>query len=419
MDCSVIVIGDELLIGQVTDTNSGDIARMLNPMGWKVNDIQVIGDNADDILRAIERAFASSDVVLTTGGLGQTKDDITKSTLYRYFGGELYLNAEVLENVKEVVAKRGLKLNDLTASQAIVPTSCRVIQNTVGTAPLMWFEKDSKVLVAMPGVPFETRQMFRQSVLPMLIEKYHSETTIAHRTLLVTGWSESALATEISEWEDALPSYIHLAYLPKPGLIRLRLDGIHNDNEFINNELDRYKNGLIGRLGNDILHDDDLSPQEILLHHLNRLNLTVSTAESCTGGNIAHRITSIAGSSSVFMGSVVAYSNDVKHRVLGVKSETLDLYGAVSIPTVEEMAQGACNVIDADCSIVTSGIAGPGGGTPDKPVGTVCIAVRTPAGIKSETFRFPGDRNRVIDRATTTALIMLIQKLKQGEQPGL
>lgn len=417
MDCSIVVIGDELLIGQVTDTNSGDIARMLNPVGWRVNDIQVIGDTADDIFRAIDRAFTLSDVVLTTGGLGPTKDDITKSVLCRYFGGELRQNPEVLENVKEVVAKRGLNLNDLTASQAIVPTSCRVIQNTVGTAPLMWFEKDGKVLVAMPGVPFETRQMFRQSVLPMLLEKYHSDTTIAHRTLLVTGWSESALATEISEWEDSLPSHIHLAYLPKPGLIRLRLDGSHNDKEFINNELDKYKNELIGKLGDDILHYEDLSPQEILLHHLNRLSFTVATAESCTGGNIAHHITSIAGSSSVFMGSVVAYSNDVKHRVLGVKSETLNRYGAVSIPTVEEMAQGACTVIDTDCAIVTSGIAGPGGGTSDKPVGTVCIAVKTPSGISSETFRFPGDRNRVIDRATTTAIIMLIKELKRHNLP--
>lgn len=416
MDCSIVVIGDELLIGQVIDTNSGEIARMLNPVGWRVNDIQVIGDTADDILQAIDRAFTSSNVVLTTGGLGPTKDDITKSVLCRYFGGELRLNQEVLENVKEVVAKRGLKLNELTASQAIVPTSCRVIQNTVGTAPLMWFEKDGKVLVAMPGVPFETRQMFRQSVLPMLLEKYHSDTTISHRTLLVTGWSESALATEISEWEDSLPSYIHLAYLPKPGLIRLRLDGIHNDMEFINNELDKYKNELIGKFGDNILHDEDLSPEEILLHHLNRLNFTVATAESCTGGNIAHRITSIAGSSSVFMGSVVAYSNDVKHLVLGVKEETLNRYGAVSIPTVEEMAQGACNVIGTDCAIATSGIAGPGGGTPDKPVGTVCIAVKTPIGISSETFRFPGDRNRVIDRATTTAIIMLTKKLKHFTQ---
>ena len=413
MNCSIIVIGDEILIGQVIDTNSGDIARMIRPFGWHVNDVQVVGDENSQILKAIERAFESSDVVLTTGGLGPTKDDITKSTLCQYFGGELYENAEVLENVKEVVAKRGLKLNELTAQQAIVPSSCQVIQNRVGTAPLMWFERNDKVLVAMPGVPFETQQMFREAVLPMLLEKFHSNITIEHRTLLITDWSESRLAMEISDWEDALPSYIHLAYLPKPGLIRLRLDGIHPDGDFINQELDRYKNELIERFGNDILHDDDLTPPEILLHHLNRLGLTVTTAESCTGGNIAHQITSIAGSSSAFMGSVVAYSNDVKHRVLGVKNETLETFGAVSIPTVEEMAQGVCRVIATDCSIVTSGIAGPGGGSPDKPVGTVCIAVKSSNGIISTTHRFPGNRSRVIDRATTTAIITLIKELKK------
>ena len=412
MNCSIIVIGDEILIGQVIDTNSGDIARMLNPYGWRVNNVQVVGDEASQILRAIEHAFESSDVVLTTGGLGPTKDDITKSVLCQYFGGELYENAEVLENVKEVVTKRGLKLNSLTATQAIVPSSCQVIQNEVGTAPLMWFEHNEKVLVSMPGVPFETQHMFPKEVLPRLLKKFQSNISIEHRTVLVTGWSESRLAMEISDWEDALPSYIHLAYLPKPGLIRLRLDGTHPDKDFINLELDRYKSELVERLGDDILHDEDLTPPEILLYHLNRLGLTVATAESCTGGNIAHQITSIAGSSSAFMGSVVAYSNDVKHRVLGVKNETLETYGAVSIPTVEEMAQGACQVIDTDCSIVTSGIAGPGGGTPDKPVGTVCIAVKTPWSIVSDTHHFPGNRSRVIDRATTTAIITLIKELK-------
>ncbi|MBQ2045915.1 MAG: CinA family nicotinamide mononucleotide deamidase-related protein [Muribaculaceae bacterium] len=412
MNCSIIVIGDEILIGQVIDTNSGDIARMLNPYGWRVNNVQVVGDEASQILRAIEHAFESSDVVLTTGGLGPTKDDITKSVLCQYFGGELYENAEVLENVKEVVTKRGLKLNSLTATQAIVPSSCQVIQNEVGTAPLMWFEHNKKVLVSMPGVPFETQHMFPKEVLPRLLKKFQSNISIEHRTILVTGWSESRLAMEISDWEDALPSYIHLAYLPKPGLIRLRLDGTHPDKDFINLELDRYKSELVERLGDDILHDEDLTPPEILLYHLNRLGFTVATAESCTGGNIAHQITTIAGSSSAFMGSVVAYSNDVKHRVLGVKNETLETYGAVSIPTVEEMAQGACQVIDTDCSIVTSGIAGPGGGTPDKPVGTVCIAVKTPWGIVSDTHHFPGNRSRVIDRATTTAIITLIKELK-------
>lgn len=413
MNCSIIVIGDEILIGQVIDTNSGDISRILSPYGWKVNNVQIVGDNATAILSAIEQAFESNDVVLTTGGLGPTKDDITKAVLCKYFGGELYLNNDVLENVKEVVAKRGLKLNDLTATQAIVPSSCNIIQNKVGTAPLMWFEKGNKTLVAMPGVPFEMNEMFCSAVLPKLLDKYHSNISIGHRTLLITNWSESQLAMEISDWEDTLPPHIHLAYLPKPGLIRLRIDGIHHDKVFINQELDKYKNELVKRFGNDILHDEDLTPPEILLLHLNRLNLTVSTAESCTGGNIAHQITSIAGSSSAFMGSIVAYSNDIKHRVLGVKNETLEVFGAVSIPTVEEMVRGVCITLGTDCAIVTSGIAGPSGGTPNKPVGTVCIAVKSPNGINTVTHHFPGNRNRVIDRATTTAIITLIHELKK------
>lgn len=413
MTTSIIIIGDEILIGQVTDTNSGDIARMISPYGWQVNDVQAVGDDASQILKAINQAFDSSDVVLTTGGLGPTKDDITKSVLCEYFGGELYQNSEVLENVKEVVAKRGLKLNELTAAQAIVPSSCEVIQNRVGTAPIMWFEKEGKTLVAMPGVPFETRQMFHEVVLPKLLSRYHSNITIAHRTLLVTGWSESRLAMEISDWENALPPYLHLAYLPKPGLIRLRLDGTHHDHDFINSEINKYRAELIAKLGDDVLHDDDLTPQEILLFHLNRLKLTVATAESCTGGNIAHLITSIAGSSSAFMGSVVAYSNDVKHRVLGVSLDTLNNHGAVSESTVAEMVQGVCNAIGTDCGIATSGIAGPDGGSDEKPVGTVCIAVKTPFGITSHTHHFPGNRSRVIDRSSTTALITLIKELKK------
>lgn len=412
MKLSIIAIGDELLIGQVVDTNSGDIARMISPEGWQVANTQVVGDDANQIMHAIDYAFESSDVVITTGGIGPTKDDITKHTLCQYFGGEMKEDAATLENVKEVVRKRGFKINGLTASQAIIPTSCKVIQNVVGTAPAMWFEKDGKVLVSMPGVPFETRYMFREAVFPQLLKKFKSEDVIVHRTLLIINHTESGLATKIADWEEALPPYLHLAYLPKPGLIRLRLDGTHHDGLFINQEINKYHKQLIDLLGNDVLFTEDKDVAEILLHYLNKKHKTVATAESCTGGNIAHQLTSIAGSSSVFMGSVVAYSNDVKHRLLDVDKNTLAIHGAVSIETVTEMAHGACKAIGTDCAIVTSGIAGPGGGTAEKPVGTVCIAVKSPLGIKAETFHFPGDRSRVIDRATTTAIIMLIEQLR-------
>lgn len=410
---SIIAIGDELLIGQVVDTNSGDIARMIAPAGWKVNDVQVVGDNAADITRAIDRAFESSNIVITTGGIGPTKDDITKQTLCQYFGGKMIKDDTVLENVKTVVERRGIKLNELTASQAIIPSSCRVIQNRVGTAPIMWFEHDGKVLVSMPGVPFETKQMFREEVFPQLLERFPSDNAIENRTMIVTGYTESALAMKLEEWENSLPKHLHLAYLPRPGIIRLRLDGMHHDKNFLTQDIDRHFAQLAEIIGENVLHMNDAEPQEILLEHLNRLSLTVATAESCTGGNIAHLITGIAGSSSAFMGSIVAYSNDVKHRQLGVSTKTLELYGAVSIPTVEEMAQGVCKAINTDCAIVTSGIAGPGGGTPDKPVGTVCIAVKSPLGIVSHTHHFPGDRSRVIERASTTAIIMLIEQLKR------
>jgi nicotinamide-nucleotide amidase len=413
MQVSIIVIGDELLIGQVTDTNSGDIARRIAPSGWSVNDIQVIGDNATAIQQAIDRAFSQSDVVLTTGGLGPTKDDITKGTLCNYFGGELYENKEVLENVKRVVSARHLKLNPLTAAQAIVPSSCTVIQNEVGTAPLMWFEKDDKVLVAMPGVPFETRHMFDTAVWPRLLQHYHSDTAIEHRTLIITGHTESEVAGMLANWEDALPEYAHLAYLPKPGIIRLRLDGWHTDATFIANELNRLHDELIAQFEPcHILSTEDLSPAEVLINELRKRNLTLSTAESCTGGNIAHEITAIAGASDVFNGSIVAYSNSVKNSILHVSSDDITTHGAVSIPVVEQMAIGATQATATQCAIATSGIAGPTGGSPEKPVGTVCIAVAVNGHIKSATYHFPGNRQRVIDRATRTAFIELIYLIR-------
>lgn len=409
---SIIVIGTELLIGQVIDTNSGDIARRLGPLGWEINDVQVVDDDKAQIIRAIDRAFESSDIVITTGGLGPTKDDITKDAMREYFGGEMVENPEVLENVKEVVAKRGLKLNELTARQAIVPSSCQVIQNKVGTAPLMWFEKNGKVLVAMPGVPFETREMLDRAVIPMLTERFPSPMSIEHRSVLVVGYSESLLAMKIAEWEDSLPPYLHLAYLPKPGLVRLRIDGTHTDRTMLITEINRYHTQLCRMLGENVLYDQDVPVEEILLEELRKRGLSLSTAESCTGGNIAHLVTSVPGCSDVYKGGVVAYSNEVKQNILGVTSLSLEKEGAVSEAVVTEMAIGACRALNTDCAITTSGIAGPGGGTPEKPVGTVCIGIKTPEGVYAFTHHFPGNRQRVIVRASTTAIILAIEKLR-------
>lgn len=413
MEVSIIAIGDELLIGQVTDTNSGWIARHLNPLGWSVKSVRVIGDDSEEIFRAIDAAFAQTDIVLTTGGLGPTKDDITKPTLCRYFGGELIHSPEVEQNVLEVLEKRNLKINTLTAAQAMVPSSCRVIQNRVGTAPIMWFEKNGKVLVSMPGVPFETEQMMEREVIPQLLKRFASDEHIEHRTFVVIDYMESRLAITLDEFERQIPDYIHLAYLPKPGVIRLRLTGKHRDAATLCAEMDRLSAMLKEILGSSIVACEDKTLAAIAGDMLRERGLTLATAESCTGGNVAHAITAIAGSSDYFSGSVVAYSNAVKHEVLAVKKEVLAEHGAVSEPTVKAMCEGISYLMNTDCAIATSGIAGPGGGTPEKPVGTVWTAVKCGDRVECECYHLPGTRDRVIDRATNNVLCHLIKMLRQ------
>lgn len=366
MKVSVIVIGDELLLGQVTDTNSGYLARYMAPWGWEVSYVQTIGDDASAIRSAIDRAFSLTDVVLTTGGLGPTKDDITKGVLRQYFGGEMITDPEVTANIERLFAHRGLKLNELTAAQAIVPSSCRVIQNTAGTAPIMWFERDGKVLVSMPGVPYETQTMFRSQVLPQLLERFQSDVSIAHAVTIVTGYTESALAMKIAPWEEALPPYLHLAYLPKPGIVRLRIDGVHADASFIEREVAAAAAELRALLGDAVLSTADITPEEELLDRCRRAGLTLATAESCTGGNVAHRLTLIPGASDVVVGGVVSYSNDVKINLLGVDSADIAAYGAVSEQVAGQMAAGVARATGATLTVATSGIAGPGGGSEEK-----------------------------------------------------
>jgi nicotinamide-nucleotide amidase len=414
MNLSIIIIGDEILLGQVNDTNSGFIARNLAVQGWKTVGIETVGDNGDDIRAAICRAMAKSDLIITTGGLGPTKDDITKPIMLEIFGGEMYRNAEVTANIERVFKLRGLKMNTLTADQALVPSSCRVIQNRLGTAPIMWFERDGKVLVTMPGVPFETEGMLVDAVIPAINARFNSDIIQFHHTLMVAGITESNLALHLTDFEDSLAEGLHLAYLPKPGLIRLRLDGIAKADDLAfeakyNAALDRLRSTL----GDLMIYDGDATPAEIALHLLRERGMTLATAESCTGGNIAHEITLIAGSSDVFNGSVVSYSNAAKRDALGVKAATLDAHGAVSEPTVIEMAEGARRALHADFAVATSGIAGPGGGTPDKPVGTVWTAVATPKGTVTRLLHLPGNRQRVINRTTTEVLLDLIAQIRK------
>lgn len=409
MKVTIIAIGDELLLGQVVDTNSGMLARKMAPYGWEVAKVMTVADNAGEITSAVEDALSATDVILTTGGLGPTADDITKPTLCKIFGGGLHFDQSVLDNVKSVMASRGRQLNKLTETQAIVPDSATIIQNKVGTAPIFWFEKNGKVLVSMPGVPFETEEMFSSEVFPRLLERFNKDIYTTHTTLIVAGPSESSLAEHLTGFEASLPPFLHLAYLPKPGIIRLRLDGRHTDKDLLESESVIAVEKLKHLTGQWLISDVDLPTAAILLERLKERKLTVATAESCTGGNIAHEITLIPGSSEAMMGGVVAYSNQVKADILGVPADLIERHGAVSIPVVEAMARGAAARLNADIAVATSGIAGPGGAVENKPVGTVCVAIAGPGDrLQSTTLHLSGSRNRIIERATSEALLMAL-----------
>ena len=410
MFAEIITIGDELLIGQVTDTNSAWMGRELNKAGIEVIRVVSVRDRAEEITEAVDDAMKRVDIVLVTGGLGPTKDDITKQTLCTYFGTELVFSEEVFENVKRVLAGR-IPMNALNRSQAMVPKDCIVINNRVGSASVSWFERDDKVLVSMPGVPQEMTTVMSEEIIPRLREKFDTD-IIIHKTFTVKNYPESVLAEKLESWEVALPECIKLAYLPKPGIIRLRLTGRGKQKEEVRMLMDMEAGKLEELLGDDIFDEDD-TPLEILVGNLlKKKNLTVSTAESCTGGSIAARLTSIPGSSEYFKGAVVAYSNEINEALLHVSTKTLEKRGAVSEETVVEMVKGAMETLKTDCAVSTSGIAGPGGGTREKPVGTVWIA----AAYKNEirTMKQETDRGREmnVERAGNNALLLLLELLK-------
>ena len=409
MNVEIIVIGDELLIGQVTDTNSGWIARELNHIGWEVTEITTVRDRSREITDALNSSFGRVDVVLMTGGLGPTKDDITKQTLCDYFGGKLVFDESVFANVEAIFRRRKLTMNDSTRNQAYVPNVCTVIQNSVGTAPVMWFERNGKVLVSMPGVPTEMKTVMKEVVISRLREYFRDHSSILHRTCLVKDFTESRLSETLSDFEAQLPACIKLAYLPTPGVIRLRLTARGDEESYLQKIIDDEFFKLRTILGSHLFCGSDTTLAGALGSILTERGETLATAESCTGGNIAHEITRIVGSSVYFKGSVVAYSNEVKIRVLNVSSETLSGFGAVSRETVLQMVSGVQRLLSSDCAIATSGIAGPGGGSVEKPVGTVWIAVRYGERSEVECFCFEGDREQVIARATQSALLMLIQ----------
>jgi nicotinamide-nucleotide amidase len=410
MQCEIITIGDEILIGQIVDTNSAWMAKELNLAGIMVKQITSVSDNKQHIMNALNEARTRVDVILITGGLGPTKDDITKATLCEYFDTTLVRNWDVYREIKKVFDARELPYTALNQKQSDVPVNCQVIMNSKGTAQGMWFEEYGKVFVSMPGVPYEMIAMMNVFVIPKLKEKFETP-FILHQTILIQGIGESFLADKIAKWEDALPKGFKLAYLPATGNLRLRLSATGEDKGL----LEKQMKGLITKL-TPIISDyiygyDDETMEQIVGRLLMEKGRKLCTAESCTGGYIAHRITSVPGSSAYFEGSLITYSYEIKEHILGVKKETLEKYGAVSEQVVLAMAKAAREQFKTDYSIAASGIAGPSGGTNEKPVGTVWIAISTPHKTFAKRYQFGNDRERNIIRTSVTALNLLRMEL--------
>lgn len=415
MLAEIITIGDEILIGQIVDTNSAWMAKALNNIGVKVKQITSVSDDAAHIKEALAEAEKRAQIILITGGLGPTKDDITKHTLASYFHMEMRSDPEVLKNVEAIFRRSNRPMIASNISQADVPDGCTVIQNKNGTAPCMWFDHNERIVISMPGVPFEMMYLMEEEILPRLKQKF-ALPFIYHKTVVTAGLGESFLAEKIADIEDSLPAEIRLAYLPKLGQVRLRLSTSGTDQEQLKAEVERYARQIIGRLSPYIVAEEDLGLEEVILMDMKRRGLTLSTAESCTGGYIAHLITRHAGCSAVFMGGAVVYSYELKESVLGVKEDTLAIQGAVSEQTVIEMAEGAIAHFGTDYSIAVSGIAGPDGGTDDKPVGTVWIAVAGKKRTVAKLFNFGNKRLQNIERSATAALALLLNLLKEDNK---
>ena len=415
MQAEIITIGDEILIGQIVDTNSAWIAQQLNAIGIRVRQISSIADDPTDIHAALTLASGRADLILITGGLGPTKDDVTKQTLATYFNCGLQRDPEVLSHVESIFQRGNRPMLEINRRQADVLTKSEVLFNETGTAPGMWVMHDNKPYVIMPGVPFEMKHIMQERVLPRL-RNLDGRLPVWHHTILTGGIGESFLAEKIADIEAALPSHIRLAYLPKPGLVRLRLTAVGKKLETLQQETQVVARQLKERLGEHFLTDRDVTFEELIREFMQAHQLRLSTAESCTGGNIARLITSIPDSSLVFEGGAVTYSNALKQTLLGVQRQTLDQYGAVSEETVREMAQGAKTAFNTDYAIAVSGIAGPSGGPPDKPVGLVWIAVAGKEGVVARKHLFGKDRSVNIERATMAALWMLWQRLNAENQ---
>lgn len=406
MKAEIITIGDEILIGQVVNTNSSWISENLNNIGIKVTQISTIGDDIIQIINALKSTELRADLIIITGGLGPTKDDITKFALCKFFNTKLVFNDSAFQNIKHIFESRNIPVNELNKAQAMLPESCTALNNKFGTAPGLWFEKNGKIFVSLPGVPYEMKFIMEDSVLKILSSKLKN-LAIVHKTIMTTGIGESFIAEKLSGFESDLPEYIKLAYLPKPGIVRLRLSGMGNNKKLLKNELDILSDKIQNILGTYVYGFDEEKLEKVVGDLLIRNNATLSIAESCTGGYVSHLITSVAGSSKYYKGSLIAYSNEIKMKFLDVDKKILEKHGAVSCEIVTEMASNIRKKYSSTYSIACTGIAGPGGGSNEKPIGTVWIAVGTPKITETKKLQLSDNRERNIERASIAALNLL------------
>lgn len=412
MKVEVVTIGDEILIGQITDTNSQWIGRQLNKNGFYSQQFTSVGDDSELILRSLSLAAQNADIILITGGLGPTKDDITKKALCDFFDSELVLNREVLDKLQKYYSRRGIQISKEVENQALLPDNCSIIPNNQGSASGMWFENKGKVYVSMPGVPYEMKEMMREEIIPRLRSKFKT-TEIRHRTVLTQGIGESKLEEMITDWVQALPTHIRVSYLPAVGRVRLRLSGAAEKG--IIEEIDKQIAELLPLIGPYHYGFDDDRLEAVLGELLRSKSSTLAVAESCTGGYLSHLITSIPGSSDYFLGSAVTYHNSLKSNWIGVGEDVLSRYGAVSRETVEAMARGVRRESNADYAISTSGIAGPGGGSEEKPVGTVWLGFSSAEGERSHLLQLGVNRLRNIEISALTAMNMMRNIILQQE----
>lgn len=404
-----ISIGDELLIGQVVNTNAAWLGEQLSDAGFCLHSSLTVGDSEKAIVDAFNSCM-DADLVLVTGGLGPTADDITKPTVCKFFDTELEFCQAAYDNIVSIFARRGFQMSERNRSQAMLPKACEYIPNTYGTAPCMWLVKNGVVFAFMPGVPYEMKGIFCDELLPRIKERFES-IPYQKRVVMTTGIGESFLADRIRTWENNLPDFLSLAYLPQYGMVRLRLSGRHKDAQLLHTTLDQEVRALMALISDYVFAMEDHPIERVVFDHLLKKGMTFASAESCTGGNIAHVITLIPGSSEVFKGTAVTYATPVKTKVLGVSEEVIERCTVVSREVVEAMAIGVRALMDADFGVATTGVAGPGGGTDESPVGTVWIGVASPVGVVSKCFNFGKDRENVINRATVAAYDMLRKEI--------